>query len=432
MRFHHRPAPTLSPAPKGALLAVFLSMGPTLAACDDVTAGQPGEDKNAPIMMKLLIQDELPTGGRRLATDLIDMTKPVTCSLNDPCPAGDEYSHPACNLKTGICPNPLSPLETPPGIGVTGTFGGNQIRIVFNKGLDPNMVVLKLDPMTQAIASFELKDPSIIGLYDDKGQELPSIKFWDGTGAPDVTSDVFVNPFGPALVIKPKAGFVILKSYEIRLKPEGIKDAGGRAVEKDVNGNAVARSYPFTVETFCAAGGTLAQWHGDIDPRDVLAVKTNVRFDPNKITVSLKKKDGTPVEFVAVPEYGTDQKLCGPAAENPTQLNIFRTKGRDRALWDEGEYVFSVDLIAQENRNLQFSVTGTGKEAFHDQTFKVVKNTDKDQLWLAEDRLLPTECALPGPGPDLWTPPMDMAVTPADMAMTPADMSQIIDGGAGN
>lgn len=421
MRFPDRP-----------LLALLALAPSALAACDDVTTGQPGEDKNPPILMKVLIQDELPSGGRRLATDLIDQSPTVSCSEKDPCPAGDKYSHPPCNLQTGICPNPLKPSETPPGIGIPGALGGNQIRLVFNKNLDPAMVVLLKDPMTGAISGFGLVDESIIGLYDDKGQEVQALKYWDGTGAPTVTSDVFINPFGPALVIKPKVGLGLLKSYEIRIKPEGMKDAGGRAVEKDVNGNPVAKTFPFTVETFCAAGGTLADLDSTVDPRDVLAIKTNVRFDPKAITVSVKKKDGTPVEIVAAPEYGTDAKQCGPTSENPLQLNVFHTRGRDRALWDEGDYLISVDLVAQDNRALNFWLTGAGKDRFHDRPFKVARGADHDQLWLAENRLLPSECALPGPGPDLAGTAWDLATIQPDLSTQPADMAQITDGGAGN
>src|SRR5437868_15210475 len=89
-----------------------------LPACDSPFTGQLAEDPGPPVLMKLLIQDELPSGGRNAATDLLDKTPTITCAEDMPCPVGDKFSHPLCDVGKGVCPDPLNPAQTPPAIGV--------------------------------------------------------------------------------------------------------------------------------------------------------------------------------------------------------------------------------------------------------------------------------------------------------------------------
>lgn len=379
---------------RALLLASAAQLG-----CDEITAGQIKDDPGPPKLAKLLIQDDVPTGGRNVATDLIDQSPPIKCSVREPCPAGDKFSHPPCNLATGFCPNPLSPKEVPPSVGwvVAGSIAGTQIRFVTSKRLDQAVGTVVKNPMTGAVAGYELRDPSLIGVYDAKGVELPSWKYWDPTGVPSNTSDVFINPFGPALVVKPKVPLLPLADYTIRVKPELMKDDKGQAVTVDIYGTPVAASYPFTTEGLQPAGGALTDLAGAIDPKDVLVFKTSVRFVPASLKVTVKK-GGVVVPTKEAPEYGTDPKRCTEVAESPLQINIFRVQGLDRADWEVGgDYTVSIEAVAIDNRAAVFSSNGFGKEPFRDFPFKVKSGADKDELYLAKDHYLPWECLGPRP-----------------------------------
>lgn len=438
----------MRPSPRYAL-SLLAFAAPAISSCDGITTGQLSDPPGPPILQKILIQDEAPTGGRNVATDLLDQTPTVACSERVPCLTGDKFSHPPCDLDAGVCPDPLKPSQTPPAIGTPKSLGGNMIRIVFDKLLDPAIESESINPITGQIGGYALADPSIIGVYDDKGNELPSLKYWDPIGSPTLTSDLFQNPHGPALVLKPNGAFLPLASYSIRIKPELIKDRQGRAVAKDINGAPVATSYPFTMEGFHAAGGALVDINpptgGAIDVKDVLAIKTTARFDPASLKVTVKQ-NGNIIETVAAPEFGADPKHCASAAASPLQINIFRVTGEDRTDWDEGDYTVSISAVAIDDRSALFSIDPFGKIPYADVPFKVKAGIDKDKLYLAEMLLLPWECAAAGPpdmsgagdlamARDMATPP-DMAVsvddlaTPADQA-APADLSKSpVDGGA--
>jgi hypothetical protein len=408
-------------APSLLLLTSFASL-----SCEDVSAGQLGEDPGPPILWKILIQDELPTGGRNVATDLLDQTPTITCGERDPCPAGDKFSHPPCDLTTMTCPDPLKPTQTPPAIGTPGTLAGNQIRLVFQKTLDPALEEVVLNPLTGQPSGYTLVDPTIIGLYDAAGNEIPSLKYWDSTGSPTLTSDLFQDPYGPALVIKQKQPFQVLSSYSIRIKPDQIKDSAGQTVAFDVNGAPVKTEYDFTVEGFHSSGGALfdfMDYQDTIDTKDVLAIKTNARFDASTLQVMVMK-DGQPVEIAAAPEFGADPKSCASAAASPTQINIFRVTGQDRTDWDEGDYTVSVSVKSIDVPSALFSKDPFGQTPYADVPFMVMAGIDHDSLYLAELELLPWECAAStppdmGPPPDLIYTPVDFSGVAFDMAMSP-------------
>src|SRR5438445_735093 len=70
-------------------------------------------------------------------------------------------------------------------------------------------------------------------------------KFWDPSGNSTFTSDIFVTPYGPALVMQ-----VTMKpstTYTIKIDPSKIKDKKGQTLAEDVNG-AVKTTYSFTTE----------------------------------------------------------------------------------------------------------------------------------------------------------------------------------------
>jgi hypothetical protein len=414
-----------------------------LPACEDLTAGQLMEDPGPPVLAKILIQDELPTGGRNVATDLLDQTPTISCSDRDPCPTGDKFSHPPCDLASGTCPDPLKPSQTPPAIGTPGTLAGNQIRLVWNKQLDPALEMVILDPLTGMPSGYSLADPTIIGLYDASGKEIPALKYWDPAGSPTLTSDLFMDPYGPALVIKQRQPFLPLASYEVRIRPDAIRDAQGQAAAFDINGAPVATSYPFTVEGFHSSGGALADfmdYPDTIDTTDVLAIKTNARFDASTLQVTVMM-NGQPVETVAAPEFGTDPKACAETAASPQQINVFRVTGQDRTEWAEGDYTVSIDVVCPDVPTALFSIDPFGKTPYHDVPFKVMRGVDKDMLYPAELELLPWECAAStppdmGPPPDLLIPPVDLGsadqAAPVDGGIDQAGGDGAVDGGAGD
>ena len=394
-----------------ALALAGVAAGAVLS-CENVDTGQLEEDRGPPVLRRILIQDELPSGGRHMATDLLDHSPAIACSLRDPCPAGDKFSHPLCDFDASVCPDPLNPAQTPPAIGTPGSLGGNQIRLVMTKQLDPDIEEITLNMMTGATTGYSLKDPTIVGLFDAGGRELKSLKYWDPVGA-TLTSDIFADPFGPALVIKPMAPLVPLTKYSIRLRPDQIKDGSGQALATDINGAPVAASYDFTTEAFSAAGGnqsdltdTMKNPDGAIDVADVLAIRTNARFDYTTLKVTVTRA-GQPVEILANPAYGTDPKGCDAAKVSPTQINIFRTTAGVRTDWDEGEYAVSIDVVAVDPPRPTLSLNGLGKAPFKDVVFKTRKNIDKDKLFRADMTLLESECASSGPPKDMAMPPVD-------------------------
>ena len=429
----------------------LLALSLPVMSCDGLSTGQLTEDPGAPVLLRILIQDELPRGGRNVATYLLDRAPPIACSDQEPCPAGDKFSHPPCNLATGVCPDPLKPSQTPPSIGTPGTFGGNQIRFVFNKHLDPAIDVATTNMLTGAISGYELADPSIIGLFDAGGKEITSVKFWDPGGSPTLTSDLFVNPYGPALILKPKTAFIPLTTYSVRLKPDQIKDDKGQALAKDGSGAPIAASYEFKTEGFTQAGGasldltdSMKNPDGAIDTKDALVIRTNARFDKSTLHVTVKK-GGAVVEAVGVPEFGSDPKLCANASESPLQINVFRVMGEDRVEWEEGDYTVSIEATATDNRSAMFSLSPFGDVPYKDVPFRVRKGVDKDGTFFADKFLLPFECAGPKPTDmavqfaDMAMPPMpDMAMSKVDLSVTPdlaavnPDLASAIDAGAGN
>ncbi|MSP59794.1 MAG: hypothetical protein EXR72_05525 [Myxococcales bacterium] len=391
--------------PRSLYALGFLALATApLLSCESLDNGKLPEDPSAPVLMKILIQDELPRGGRNVATDLLDKSPKVSCSEQKPCTTGDHFSHPPCNLDTKICPDPLKPEETPPALGAifSGTTGGNQIRIIFSKILAPEIATATINMMTGRVDKWELKDPSIIGFYDAHGNELAAEKSWDPTGSPTLTSDLFLNPLGPALVLKPKNPMNLFTTYSIRLKPELIKDAKGQAVTKDINKAAVATSYEFKTEGLHAAGGALADLNGVLDVKDVLVIKTSALFVPRSLK-AVVRRDGEIVETAASPGYlyvngVMDPNQCTPAP----QINIFRVSGRDRAEWEEGDYTVSIEAISIESCGARFSMDPFGLTPFEEVAFKVKRkpegvDDDKHEPFLAKELLLEWECALLNP-----------------------------------
>ena len=397
------------PLPILALLGLAAS---PLLFCDSVETGQIPEDPGPPVLMKILIQDRNPPSllGRQTATDLLDERPPIKCSDREPCPAGEAYGHPPCNMKAGVCPNPYQLTETPVLVGV----GGTQVRFVFNKRLDPALSKPKVDDKGKRTGS-ELVDPSLISVHDAAGKELSFIdKFFDPTGNPTETSDPFVNPFGPALVVRLDA-LQPLSKYSVRLKAAGAKDAKGQVLAKDVNGKPIAEQYEFTTEGLHSAGGALDDLDGTLDPRDALIMKTSLEFQPGSLKVTAKiQREGGVTEEVGVRAFPFNPMApacCDPSS--PLQFIVFRYQDGDNVPWEVGDYLLTVQAIAKGASGAIFAADPFNKEPHKDQPFKVRVADPADQ-------------SKHDPFQNLWIKPWGCKKCEAPSA---ADMSKPADGG---
>ncbi len=397
-----------------------------LAACDATDDGQLTEDPGPPVLVKLLIQDALPSG-RTVMTDLLDKKAPIACSDRDPCPSGDRFSNPPCDLTTGLCPDPRNPKNTLAPIGTISstTPGGNQIRLVFSKLLDPGIETETT--INGQIMGYPLKDPSMVTLANTQGKQLPADVVWTPIGSPTLSSDPFNDPYGPALVLKNRQPLIPLTDYTLNLKLATMKDAAGQAVAVDVNGDPVATSYTFKTEGFRAAGGSLfiVDSEGTMDTRDALVIKTNARYDLRTLQVTVKK-GGQPVSIETHPEYITDATGCHFVTDSPQQITIFFLDGGNQADWPEGEdYTVSVSVKAIDAPDAVFASDTFGTRPYLDQPFKVKAGADKDELFLHDS--FRTMCSTPQPT-DLGMPPNDLSYTPIDFSV-PDDLAGPADAG---
>src|SRR5207244_2428521 len=112
------------------------------SACDDTSIGRRSEDPSPPRLLRILAQPAKRTCMRCAITDLLDTAAPPACSADLPCPVGFQvHGHPAvtCQIpqgeRTGVCTDPLR--AGPVGIGAPAE--GTALRLVFSKGLDPNL-----------------------------------------------------------------------------------------------------------------------------------------------------------------------------------------------------------------------------------------------------------------------------------------------------
>lgn len=400
----------------------FLPLGAWLASCDSITAGQLEDDSGPPVLLKILVQDEVTNTGRGLATDILDKTPPIKCSEKDPCPAGDGYGHPACVIPDGqtegLCPDPLKPEETPVQVGVPTACGGVQVRLVWSKVLDSNSIEkAEKDPMTGAIKW--TITPGVMQLIGPDGKELafhdslyfpkfPSTsgstrcaKYYDAGGSPSLTADMFLEPFGPALVMKPKDSLIVGATYTIKIDPTKIKDKKGQSPAKDVNGPLQA-SYTFTTEALTPLDGQLSMiGSGEVDTGDVIGFALNGWYDPGTLVVKVTDANGKDVSVEASPYFGDDPKKCADNEDDSYIIVWPLDKDGNTTTWAEGTYKISVDATSLDNDKATLKTLPTGKASFKDYSFTVKKGSG-DGAWAADGFMRFGECAMPAP-PDMAT-----------------------------
>src|SRR5262249_29699879 len=147
----------------------------------------------------------------------------------------------------------------------------------------------------------QLKDKSILSLFAG-GMEVDCVKYYDNQGSPDVSSDLVAAPFGPALVLKPRAPLKPNTEYTIKLTSAAIKDRAGNASD------AMAE-YKFTTEAlFVLASTPDLSSTPDVAPNDVLVLNTNAAFDPATVTndaVIVTDMMGNRIPVLAWADVGT-------------------------------------------------------------------------------------------------------------------------------
>jgi hypothetical protein len=333
-------------------------LAPALVAlaggCDDITAGQLMEDSAPPKLLKLIVQDETARSGRYIATDILDVAPGAACSVDSPCTASAlGYPNPDCQIPdgmtTGICPDQLSgscatsnlgefdligegpPYDScgtatdgprPVYLGTPIVGGGNAIRLVFSKLLDPSIEMVMADPMTGAY-TYALP-AGAIELDGPDGKPLALIPndpatggglFYDAGGSPDTTSDPTVVPFGPAIVMKPAAPLAPNASYTVKITdPSKFVDHAKQQVSNWMS------PYSFKTEqlTVIAAFPDITVDMATVLPDDVIQLTTNsdVVLDPANFTLGC---GGTPVKLLVWKDQGADPTMC---MDTPSLIDI--------------------------------------------------------------------------------------------------------------
>jgi hypothetical protein len=350
--------------------------------CDDISAGQPAVSKDPPRLVRLTVQDQRGLGGapspavgfaqRDSVVDLLDDDPPQACSYTQPCLSQYtiDFTFPkfACSVtepgEVGVCGDPIKlpasgliPLSVP--LGTAGDAGsGMQIRLVFDKILDNSIEEVTTDPskgpgMTN---TYKLRD-GIVEL-DAGGTKVDTVNDYDAGGSSTFTADIMLVPFGPAVIIKPKAPLAPDTTYTVKiLDPGALKDKDGRpALGK--HGDALATTFTFKTEPLTGnAAASFPDFSADtveIKPNDVLqfAFWSPLREATAMVTLT---GPGGAVATVAYLDRGADPMACDDAL-NPFILDIAHDGGGGMpADWAAGAYTLTFTVADDVTGGSTFS-----------------------------------------------------------------------------
>ncbi len=302
-----------------------------------------------------MIQDETPNladGGRLIATDLLDTAPGATCSDTMPCPANDPPCAIPDGMATGTCPRPLNPANTPPAIGKPIALGGNMIRMVFNELLNPNVDARS----------------DLVVLNGPDGQPIDCVAYYDPSGAPRLQPSFFglgpvLFPYGPALVLKPKAPMFVSTSYTLALDVTDIRDRIGRVLSADAEGGIQA-SYAFTTEGLYVLQSTPdLSMAPVIATNDALRIAVNADLDEATATstrVTVTGPNGTPIPVRAFSERA-DANACKTTMSRRTLVIIPAATSTSGRTWPEGSYTLQLSGLLDMDTHrtaLKSDVTG--------------------------------------------------------------------------
>lgn len=253
--------------------------------------GRGVDPAGGPILQRIMVQDEDVYDGRYLFTDLLD---------------------------------PQSLLAGPPAIGTPIEHGGNQLRLVFDRLLDPAVDV-----------------SAAVKLVGPRGEVLPALTYFDPSGVFGESSDPISTPYGPAIVLKNETPFSAGTSYALRVDAAAIRDREGDVLEADLHGSINAE-YLFTTEPLYALDGMIMpDFSGPemtIARDDYFRIETNADIGVAEVEVS--NAVGERVETVAF----TD---CEAGARVLNIVHTARPNG-ERRPWETGTYSITVHNIARD------------------------------------------------------------------------------------
>jgi hypothetical protein len=382
------------------------------SACDDTTAGQPIDSTAPPRLVHLTVQDVRGLQGnaspavgfvqRNSVIDLLDDAPAIACSDTNPCVGqfNIDYTVPdfGCSAsgagQSGTCNDPLKvpasgvPLSVP--LGVNGDAGsGMQIRLVFDKLLDGKIVTVTVDPTKPPGKNFSyvLAD-GIVELDDATGAEVPSVKIYDNGGSSTFTSDLMLAPFGPAIVVKPKAPLAPATSYTIKLlDPSLLVDREGNAAV-DANGNALPKPFvaKFTSEPLTAnPAGSFPDFTMPVTLKPNQIVQLAFWEPVDEATAQLVVTGpGGAVAALAYSERGSDPTMC-MASQNPWLLDVAHTvAGGLPADWPAGDYTLTLTIK---------DATGGSSAATGTLSFTVAGTSDPMDPEGYQQHVLPAQCS---------------------------------------
>jgi hypothetical protein len=312
---------------------------------------------------------------RNSVIDLLDTGPGDKCSDINPC-VGQftiDYQTPTFSCVQNVCSDPLRvpatgvPLSVPLGVG--GDAGsGMQVRFVFTKLIDSSIETIgPADPSQPPgkTLTYALND-GIAEIDDASGVEVPSVKIYDNSGTSTFPSDVMIAPFGPAIVLKPKAPLLPSTKYTVKLtNPAKLVDrAGQAAVGPDGKPLGASYSISFTTEALTANPGasfpdfTLAPM---ITPIQTLQLAFWEPIDEKSAQLTVTGPAG--VAAIAYAERGSDPTMCAP---NNWILDVVNAPGGAPADWPAGAYTLALTVKDASGTSslatgtLNFTVAGSG------------------------------------------------------------------------
>ena len=331
------------------------------SACDDTSIGNQSEDPSPPRLLRIFAQPSKRTCTRCAITDLLDTAPAPACSADSPCPVGFQvHGHPqySCQIPQGALTGTCTDLLHASPMGIGAPSEGNALRLVFSKGLDPN-----LNTPPDGMTPPQLQT-GIVEVDDPSGNPIMTTAFYDPSGS-QLSADPLLEPFGPAIEIDFKGQLAPATTYTLKLNSNRVVDRHGQAVV------SLPPTYTvqFTTESDLALMAVAPDVRGTLDmaamkpavtPDDVITLAFNVPLaDPQamgaKATAVLKQGD-----TVIPTEMWLDAGAPGKCAVNKYQLDIVAasTPGTPTML-APGQYSLTISNVVDgvAGRSTAFDVT---------------------------------------------------------------------------